>query len=86
MAAKKAKKKGGSAIYYAGIDYHKRYSVVSIQDAQGTLYVTRSIPYQASLDFLLRLRVGWGRRTVRRGEIRCVRQLVHFACECACAR
>jgi hypothetical protein len=24
-------------MYYAGIDYHKRYSVVSIQDAQGQI-------------------------------------------------
>jgi hypothetical protein len=24
-------------MYYAGIDYHKRYSVVSIQDAQGEI-------------------------------------------------
>ena len=24
-------------MYYAGIDYHKRYSVVSIQDGQGRI-------------------------------------------------
>ncbi len=24
-------------MYYAGIDYHKRYSVVSIQDGQGQI-------------------------------------------------
>src|SRR3989339_1301344 len=29
--------KGGSAMYYAGIDYHKRYSFVSIQDESGTV-------------------------------------------------
>lgn len=28
---------GGSAMYYAGIDYHKRYSFVSIQDESGTV-------------------------------------------------
>jgi hypothetical protein len=32
MAATKAQKKGVSATYYAGMDYHKRYSVVGIQD------------------------------------------------------
>jgi hypothetical protein len=34
MAATTAKKKRASAIYYTGIDYHKHYSVVNIQDMQ----------------------------------------------------
>ena len=45
-------------MYYAGIDYHKRYSVVNIQDARGTPYVTRTIAYRASLDLSLRSRAG----------------------------
>ncbi|HPC97280.1 MAG TPA: hypothetical protein PLU87_20240 [Sedimentisphaerales bacterium] len=35
IAATEVQTKGGSAIYYAGIDYHKRYSVISSQDEKG---------------------------------------------------
>jgi transposase len=34
---------GGSAMYYAGIDYHKRYSIVSIQDQSGAIVLERKV-------------------------------------------
>ena len=38
-------------MYYAGIDYHKRYSFVSIQDEKGAMVLERQVPYNNPLVF-----------------------------------
>jgi transposase len=38
-------------MYYAGIDYHKRYSFVSIQDERGAVVLERQVPHNNPLVF-----------------------------------
>jgi transposase len=42
---------GGRAMFYAGIDYHKRYSVVSVQDDSGKIVLERRVDFNSPLVF-----------------------------------
>jgi len=47
-------------MYYAGMDYHKRYSVVSIQDAQAERDGVRYFFQVGGRSPPCRRRLGWG--------------------------